>query len=150
MNNRSNKIIGYTTGVFDLFHIGHLNILKKAKSYCNYLIVGILTDELASQIKNKRPAIPFSERVEIIKSIMYVDKVVAQDHIDEVADYHKYHFNVIFKGSDWKGTEKWMRLEKEFNALGVKVIFFPYTNTTSSTLIRDYLLTHNNDKKVHL
>lgn len=133
------KIIGYTTGVFDLFHIGHLNILKNAKSQCDYLIVGATTDELAESLKNKKPIIPFSERAEILRGIKYVDEVVGQDKIDELGDWKKYNFDIILKGSDWEGSEKWNKLEEEFAKVNVKVVYFPYTANTSSTLIREIL-----------
>jgi glycerol-3-phosphate cytidylyltransferase len=134
-----NKKIGYATGVFDLFHIGHLNIFKKAKSKCDILIVGVATDALTEKLKNKKPVIPFEERCEILRSIKYIDKVVPQAKIDEISDQKKLGFNIIFKGSDWKGTEKWKELEKEFKKINVKVVYFPYTKTTSSTLINEFL-----------
>jgi glycerol-3-phosphate cytidylyltransferase len=133
------KKIGYTTGVFDLFHIGHLNLLNNAKSQCDELIVGITTDELCLQLKNKLPVIPFSERVSIVEALRIVDRVVPQLTIDEVGDFKKYRFERIFKGSDWKGSEKWNNLETQFATLGVEVIYFDYTETTSSSLIRTIL-----------
>lgn len=133
------KIIGYTTGVFDLFHIGHLNLLKKAKEKCDWLIVGICTDNLVRVLKDRDPIIPYEERLEIVKNISCVDKVIPQEKIDEIGDFHKLHFNVIFKGDDWKGTEKWNSLEKEFMDLGVEVIYFEYTKHISSTKIRKIL-----------
>jgi len=137
---KNKKIIGYTTGVFDLFHIGHLNILKQAKSCCDYLIVGITTDSLVLKIKNKKPIIPFKERIEIVRNIKYVDETVIQGKIDEISDFKKYNFDIIFKGDDWKKTEKWNNLKKEFKKMGVKVKFFPYTKNTSSTIIKNILL----------
>ena len=133
------KIIGYTTGVFDLFHIGHLNILKNAKSKCDILIVGVTTDELVEKRKNKRRVIPFEERCEIIKSIKFVDKVVSQENMDKFEAWEKHKFDIMFVGSDWKGTETWNILEQEFAKRNVKVIFFPYTQTTSSTLIKQLI-----------
>jgi glycerol-3-phosphate cytidylyltransferase len=133
------RIIGYTTGVFDLFHIGHLNILKRAKSQCDELIVGITTDELCMKLKNKVPVISFDERCSIVESIRVVDRVVAQDRIDELADQELYGFDRIFKGSDWEGSPKWTALEKEFAKKGVEVIYFEYTASTSSTLVRSVL-----------
>ncbi|GGC64521.1 cytidyltransferase [Pedobacter quisquiliarum] len=133
------RIIGYTTGVFDLFHIGHLNILKRAKSQCDELIVGITTDELCMKLKNKVPVISFDERCSIVESIRVVDRVVAQDRIDELADHELYSFDRIFKGSDWEGSPKWTALEKEFSKKGVEVIYFEYTASTSSTLVRSVL-----------
>ena len=134
-------IIGYTTGVFDLFHIGHLNILRKSKEQCDFLIVGVATDDLVYSLKKKRPVVPYLERAEIVENIKYVDKVIAQEKIDELFDFQKYRFNKIFKGSDWCGSEKWIILEKEFSRYNVEVIFFDYTKTTSSTLIRKALET---------
>lgn len=128
--------IGYTTGVFDLFHIGHLNILKNAKSKCDKLIVGVTTDELCEKLKGKKPVIPFNERKSIIESIKYVDRVIPQRKINELSDQKKLNFDVIFKGSDWKDTKKWNNLEKEFAKRRVKVVYFPYTKNTSSTLLK--------------
>ncbi|MBN1971471.1 MAG: adenylyltransferase/cytidyltransferase family protein [Candidatus Delongbacteria bacterium] len=133
------SIVGYTTGVFDLFHIGHLNILKRAKDCCDELIVGITTDELTEKLKGNKPIIPFVERAEIISSIKYVDTVIPQRDINELKDFEKLKFKVIFKGGDWKGTDKWNKLEPEFNKRGVKVIFFPYTKSTSSTKLRELI-----------
>jgi glycerol-3-phosphate cytidylyltransferase len=133
------KKIGYTTGVFDLFHIGHLNILNNAKKQCDELIVGVTTDELCLQIKNKLPIIPFSERFSIVEALKMVDRVVPQEKVDEIADSYKYNFQRIFKGSDWKGSSKWTNLEQKFAEIGVEVIYFDYTETTSSSLVRTIL-----------
>lgn len=130
------KIIGYTTGVFDLFHIGHLNILKNAKSFCDYLIVGVTTDEEVMRVKNKVPIICFEDRKAIVGSIKYVNRVVEENDTDKIAAWRKYKFDIIFKGSDWKGTEKWIKYEESFKKLGVKIVYFPYTNGTSSTELR--------------
>ena len=135
MNFMKKNNIGYTTGVFDLFHIGHLNILRKAKERCDYLIVGVTTDELVSY-KNKKAVIPFNERFKIIESIRYVDQVVIQDNMDKFKAWKKYKFNKMFVGSDWKGTEKWNKLENDFKPLGVKIEYFEYTHNTSSTLLK--------------
>lgn len=131
--------IGYTTGVYDLFHIGHLNIIKSAKELCDFLIVGVTTDEEMEKLKNKKSVIPFEERVEIIESIKYVDSVVPEDDANKLIAWESLHFDVIFKGDDWKNTEKWNEYEKEFSQLNVDVIYFPYTKTTSSTQIKAYL-----------
>jgi len=131
-------IIGYTTGVFDLFHIGHLNLLRKAKAQCDYLIVGVSIDPLVAY-KNKHAVIPFEERIEIIRSIKYVDEAVPQENMDKMEAWRKYHFNVMFVGDDWKGTEKWNNYEKQFAEVGVKIVYFPYTKGTSSTLINETL-----------
>jgi glycerol-3-phosphate cytidylyltransferase len=133
------KKIGYTTGVFDLFHIGHLNILKNAKNQCDELIVGITTDELCFHLKNKMPIIPFTERIAIVEALRVVDRVVPQTQIDEVHDFERYGFQTIFKGSDWKGSQKWNNLEVVFAQLGVEVVYFDYTETTSSSMIRSIL-----------
>jgi glycerol-3-phosphate cytidylyltransferase len=130
--------IGYTTGVYDLFHIGHLNILRNAKSMCDKLIVGVTTDELVSY-KNKRALIPFEHRCEIVRHIQFVDEVVPQDSMDKVAAYNKLKFNVMFVGDDWYKTEKWESIEKDFSAFGVEIVYFPYTKGTSSTYINDLL-----------
>lgn len=130
--------VGYTTGVFDLFHIGHLNILKRAKEQCEYLIVGVTTDELVSY-KNKKAIIPYKERIAIIDSIKYVDKVVPQENMNKMEAWKKYKFDVVFVGSDWQGTEKWKEYEKQFALVGVEVIYFPYTQGTSSTQLREVL-----------
>ncbi len=132
-------IIGYTTGVFDLFHVGHLNLLKRAKGLCDRLIVAITTDELTLALKNQKPMIPFCERQAIVDSIKYVDVTVAQSEVNELTDYEKYKFSVIFKGSDWQGTEKWRQLELAFTKKNVRVVFFPYTEESSSTLTRKKL-----------
>jgi glycerol-3-phosphate cytidylyltransferase len=133
------KIIGYTTGVFDLFHIGHLNILTNASKQCDELIVGITSDELCLQLKNKLPVIPFSERLSIVEALRIVDRVVPQEEVDEIGDFYKYNFQKIFKGSDWEGSAKWNNLEQRFQEIGVEVIYFKYTETTSSSLMRTIL-----------
>jgi glycerol-3-phosphate cytidylyltransferase len=138
------NIIGYTTGVFDLFHVGHLNVLKRAKRMCNELIVGVTTDELVYERKNKYPVISFTERVEIVKAIRYVDEIVTQDSMDKMLAWEKLKFNIMFVGNDWKGTEKWNELEIRMNKVGVKIMYFPYTKTTSSSMIKATLEKFNN------
>ena len=135
---KSEKIIGYTTGVFDLFHVGHIRLLNKAKSYCDELIVGVTSDELVSY-KNKKAVISLDERLEIVKNIKSVDRVVVQEDMEKFKMWEKLKFDLIFVGDDWKGTEKWNNYEKEFNKVGVKIIYFPYTTGTSSTLINKTL-----------
>ena len=140
------KILGYTTGVFDLFHVGHLNLLRNAKALCDTLIVGCSEDSVVKKMKNKNPIIPFIERVEILEAIPYTDLVVSQsleDYKDKVNAWYKYKFDVIFVGSDWQGTDKWDILEQKFNNLNVRVVYFPYTKTTSSTKINNILNNHN-------
>lgn len=137
-------VIGYTTGVYDLFHVGHLNLLRRAKEQCDCLIVGVTTDELVSY-KHKRAVIPFEERMQIVEAIKYVDKVVPQDSMDKMAAWEKYHFNIMFVGDDWKGTDKWNKIEEDLAAVGAKVVYFPYTKGTSSTLINETLLRLRNE-----
>lgn len=131
-------VIGYTTGVFDLFHVGHVNLLRNAKSLCDRLIVGVTVDELVSY-KQKRAVIPFEERIEIVRSSRYVDLAVPQNSMDKIEAFERYKFNVMFVGDDWFKTEKWKDIDEIFNDLGVKIIYFPYTKSTSSTLINSTL-----------
>ena len=133
------KKIGYTTGVFDLFHIGHLNILKRARLECDYLIVGITTDELAMSIKGEKPFIPFEERMEIVESIKFVDEVVPQTTYNKMKAWNNLKFDRMFVGDDWKGTKEWIQIEKDFSKYNVEIIYFSYTTHTSSTILRDVL-----------
>jgi len=133
------RIIGYTTGVFDLFHIGHLNLLRNAKALCDKLIVGVTTDELVSY-KHKKAIIPFIERCEIVRSIKYVDLVIPQENMDKYDAWKKLKYDIMFVGDDWHNTEKWNDIEEQFKKVGVKVVYFPYTQGTSSTLINNILL----------
>ncbi len=137
-------VVGYTTGVYDLFHIGHLNLLKNAKKHCDKLIVGITSDE-AAQYKNKKPFISQEERMEIVSSIKYVDEVVLQDDLDKIKAWHKYHYDVLFVGSDWQGTDKWNKYEEELEKVGAKVIYLPYTKTTSSTILQQTIKNFNSE-----
>lgn len=131
------KVIGYTTGVFDMFHIGHLNILKRAKEQCDYLIVGVSVDELVEKEKNKLPIIPYAERVEIVKAIRYVDEVVPQYDKNKYGAYKKYKFNKMFVGSDWKGTDAFKHFEEQLNPEGVEIVYLPHTDGISSTELRE-------------
>jgi glycerol-3-phosphate cytidylyltransferase len=133
------KKIGYTTGVFDLFHIGHLNILKRARLECDYLIVGITTDELAMSVKGERPFIPLEERMEIVESIKFVDEVVPQTNYNKMEAWNNLKFDRMFVGDDWKGTKEWIQIEKDFSEYNVEIIYFSYTTHTSSTILRDVL-----------
>lgn len=132
-------IIGYTTGVFDLFHMGHLNIIKRAKEQCDYLIVGVSTDELVEKYKNKRPIIAYEERVAIVEAIKYVDKVVPQTSRDKMAAWETYGFHKMFVGDDWKGSALFNELEEKFEPLGVEIVYFPYTGGVSSTKLAKIL-----------
>lgn len=131
-------IIGYTCGVFDLFHIGHLNLLKNARSMCDKLVVGVTTDDLA-QYKGKTPLIPFADRAEIVRAVRYVDAVVPQYDMNKVAMCKKIGASLLFVGDDWYGTEKWRQMEQELKELGIQVIYFPYTQGVSSTKITQTL-----------
>jgi glycerol-3-phosphate cytidylyltransferase len=128
--------VGYAAGAFDLFHIGHLNILKHAKNDCDHLIAGVVSDEMLELTKGVSPVVPLAERLAIVQNIKYVDEAVAEDVPDKLEMWHRLRFDVFFKGDDWRGTQKGLRLEREFEAVGVEVVYFPYTVTTSSTMLR--------------
>ncbi len=130
--------VGYTTGVFDLFHIGHLTLLKNAKGLCDRLIVGVTVDELVAY-KNKTAVIPFAERLEIVRSIEYVDAAIPQYDMDKFEMWQKLQFNVMFVGDDWYQSEKWNEIGEKFAEVGVRIVYFPYTEGTSSTLINQTL-----------
>lgn len=132
-------IVGYTTGVYDMFHIGHLNILQRAKAQCDFLIVGVSTDELVRHDKHKTPIIPFENRCAIVSAIKYVDQVVPQMDKNKFEAWEKYHFNKMFVGSDWKGTEAWNHFEEQFRPLGVEIVYLDYTEGISSSILRDAL-----------
>ena len=132
-------IIGYTAGVYDLFHIGHLNLLKNAKSVCDRLIVGVSTDELVKEYKNKSPIISFSDRIQIVSAITYVDGVVAQRTINKVEMWHRLKFDSLIVGDDWLHTPKWNKIESELNALDCRVFYFPRTRGISSTRLNEIL-----------
>ena len=132
-------IIGYTTGVFDMFHIGHLNILRRAKEQCDYLIVGVTTDELCYKRKQKYPIIDEKDRMAIVEAIRYVDKVVPQADMDKIRPVKEYGVNVVFVGSDWKGSESWNNYEKEFVKEGCSVVYLSHTDGISSTILREKL-----------
>ena len=132
-------LIGYTSGVYDLFHIGHLNLLKNAKGMCDKLVVGVTTDDL-SMYKGKKPLIPFEDRLEIIRSIRYVDAVVPQDTMDKANMCRKLKAAILFVGDDWYNTPKWKIIENELVELNVRVIYFPYTKGISSTKITETLI----------
>mgnify|MGYP000365503656 CR=1 FL=1 len=129
----SKKVIGYTTGVFDMFHVGHLHLLKKAKNHCDYLIVGVSSDELVEKYKKKKPIIPFEHRVEIISSLSFVDEVLVQSHRDKIKSYHDINFDIMFVGDDWKGDPLFESVERELEKFGAKVEYFEYTKNVSST-----------------
>ena len=129
--------IGYTTGVYDMFHIGHLNILRRAKEQCDYLIVGVTTDALCVERKKKAPIICESDRLAIVEAIRYVDRVVLQQNMDKLAAVMEYNVDAVFVGSDWKGTDAWNAYEKQFASVGCEVVYLPHTDGISSTELRE-------------
>jgi glycerol-3-phosphate cytidylyltransferase len=128
--------IGYAAGAYDLFHIGHLNLLKHARSQCDYLIAGVVNDDLVELTKGKRPVIPLAERLEIVGSIKFVDEARPEIYADKLETWREVGFHIFFKGDDWKGTPQGMTLERRLGAVGVEVLYFPYSLQTSSTLLR--------------
>ena len=132
-------IVGYTTGVFDMFHVGHLNLLMRAREQCDRLIVGVSTDEVVISYKKHPPIVPYAERVAIVKAIRYVDEVVPQTSMDKFAAWEKLRFNRLFHGNDWKGSAMYNEVEAKLKAVGVEVVYFPYTQGTSSTLLAERL-----------
>lgn len=133
------RVVGYAPGAYDLFHIGHLNILKHAKSQCDHLIAGVVSDEMCLLTKGKLPVVPLDERLAIVGAISYVDEAVAEVVRDKTETWKSVQFDVIFKGDDWRGTPKGDKLEADFAKLGVEVVYFPYTMHTSSTMLRRHL-----------
>lgn len=133
------KVIGYTAGVFDMFHIGHLNILRQAKERCDYLIVAVSTDELCESYKKKKPIVCYDERKQIVESIKYVDEVVPQVDRNKFGAWERVGFDVMFVGDDWKGSPLFSELEERFKEVGVRIEYFPYTRGTSSTILREKL-----------
>jgi len=139
-------VIGYTTGIFDLFHIGHLYLLRNAKSLCDRLIVGVTIDSLVSY-KNREAVIPFEERIEIVRNIKCVDIAIPQRDIDKFAAWQRLHFDIMFVGDDWFRSESWDAFDSQFQKVGVKIIYLPYTKDTSSTLLREALMQLPHKKK---
>ena len=131
-------VIGYTTGVYDLFHIGHVNLLKNAKGMCDKLVVGVTVDDLV-QYKGKRAMIPFEDRIEIVRSCKYVDAAVPQYDMDKLEACKKLGASMLFVGDDWYGTDKWKEYEKEFEKYGIRIVYFPYTKGVSTTKISEAL-----------
>lgn len=138
MSNKQYKI-GYTSGVYDMFHVGHLNVIERAKKYCDFLIVGVTTDELCFKRKHKIPIINQSDRLRIVQAIRYVDKAIYQETMNKIDIVKKYHVDVVFVGSDWKGTPSWNQYEKEFSECGCSVIYLDHTDGISSTILREKL-----------
>ncbi len=132
--------VGYASGVFDMFHVGHLNLLRSARSYCRHLVVGVASDEYAESIKGSMPVVPADERLDIISSLGIVDEVVIDRSEDKTLAWRQRRFDAIFKGDDWQGTPKGYRLERSMGELGVSVVYFPYTRHTSSSILRSFLV----------
>lgn len=128
--------VGYAAGAFDLFHVGHLNILRHAKQNCDFLIAGVVSDEMLLATKGVRPVIPEHERAEIVRNLRFVDEVHIETVPDKLETWRQVGFTHFFKGDDWRGTEKGLRLESEFAGVGVEVVYFPYTAHTSSSHLR--------------
>jgi glycerol-3-phosphate cytidylyltransferase len=130
------NVVGYAPGAWDLFHVGHLNVLRHARTSCDYLVAGVVDDEMLELAKGRRPVIPVVERAEIVRHVVYVDEVFVETQPDKVETWRRRPFDVFFKGDDWKGTEKGLELERRFADVGVEVMYFPYTVHTSSTALR--------------
>jgi len=128
--------IGYAPGAYDLFHVGHLNLLRHAKGRCDFLIAGVVSDDMLELTKGRRPVIPLEERLAIVSHISYVDRAVAEVVPDKLETWESVRFNVLFKGDDWRGTAKGEKLERDFAAVGVEIVYFPYTLHTSSSMLR--------------
>ena len=138
--------VGYTTGVYDMFHIGHLAILKRAKEQCDYLIVGVSTDELVDEYKHKTPVVPLEDRMEIVGAIRYVDQVVVQTSMDKYAAWEKYHFDALFHGDDWKSSDLYNRIMEKLSAVGVDVVFLPHTPGVSTTILTEVIRRDRSDR----
>lgn len=128
--------IGYAAGAFDLFHVGHLNLLRHAKEQCDLLVAGVVSDEMLREVKGIEPVIPTAERAEIVRQIRYVDNVHIETTPSKLDAWNEVGFTHFFKGDDWRGTPKGLQLEKQFAAVGVEIVYFPYTAHTSSTALR--------------
>ena len=140
-SNQKKQIVGYTAGVYDMFHIGHLNVIRNAKAQCDYLIVAVSTDELVKKEKNKTPVIPFEERKEIVSALKYVDEVVPQVDKNKLGAWEKYKFDKMFVGSDWQGTPQWKKYEEELKPHGVEIVYLPHTDGISSTELTSLIKT---------
>jgi glycerol-3-phosphate cytidylyltransferase len=132
--------VGYSSGVFDMFHVGHLNLLRRARNYCRHLVVGVASDEYVENLKGRPPVVPCDERIDIVSALGIVDEVIIDRSEDKLAIWQQRPFDAIFKGSDWQGTPKGYRLERTMAGVGVEVVYFPYTQHTSSSMLRTFLL----------
>jgi glycerol-3-phosphate cytidylyltransferase len=136
---RTKYEVGYSSGVFDMFHVGHLNLLRRARNHCHHLVVGVASDEYVEHLKGRPPVVPCDERIDIISALGIVDEVIIDRSEDKAAAWQQRPFDAIFKGDDWQGTPKGYRLERTMAALGVEVVYFPYTQHTSSSMLRSFL-----------
>lgn len=130
---------GYASGVFDMFHIGHLNLLRRAREHCQTLVVGVASDEYVLALKGREPVVPLAERLEIVSSLRFVDEVIIDRSEDKRVAWRDRRFDAIFKGDDWRGSAKGERLEQAMAEVGAGVVYFPYTLHTSSTRLRGYI-----------
>lgn len=135
-DSKGSPVVGYVPGAWDMFHIGHLNILNRARAHCDILIAGVVTDETLLQAKGKLPIIPLQERVDVVAAMAVVDRVVVDTSSNKIEAWRAHGFDVLFKGDDWRGTAKGDRLEQQMASVGVEVHYFPYTAQTSSTALR--------------
>lgn len=137
---RNGRVIGFTAGTFDMFHIGHLNLLRNAKKMCDYLIVGVNSDDLVQEYKGKKVIVPWAERKAIVEAIRYVDEVIEITSLDKKISWFAKHYDMLFIGDDWKGNPRWERTAEEMKLYGVETVFLPHTIGTTSTLLREKLL----------
>lgn len=133
------QVRGYVSGVFDMFHIGHLHIIERARERCDHLIAGVVDDDVVVRAKGRPPVVPLAERVAIVAALRAVDEVRIDHHVDKFDTWQELHYDRLFKGDDWRGTDKAHKLERDLARVGAEVVYFPYTLTTSSTLLREYL-----------
>lgn len=135
--------VGFTAGVFDLFHVGHLKLLERCKEMCDFLIVGICGDDYITDIKGKTPVFPQEQRLEIISALKCVDKaeiISIEETTDKMLALKKFGFDVLFSGDDWKGTERYNKTESQFAEYGVSIEYLSYTQGISTTQIKEKLL----------
>lgn len=137
---KAGAVVGYTAGCFDMFHVGHLNVLRRARELCDYLIVGVNSDELMTNYKEKKPVIPHADRIAIVESIRYVDKVVPVHVLSKLDAYNQYMYDIIFVGDDHKGEKRWSELEEQLKDFNSRVIYLPYTEKISSTKLRTTII----------
>jgi len=142
------QVVGYAPGAYDLFHVGHLAVLRRAKEQCDVLVAGVVADDVLEQTKGARPFVPLAERLDIVRSIDVVDAVHAETTTEKLDAWHDVRFDVLFKGDDWRGTAKGRRLEADLATVGAQVVYFPYTMHTSSTMLRRALVARTGDLPV--